>query len=79
MDNPKLLVTCEHSCSEHAYCGKLVSQITLLDLFAAFSLAGLQSLPDSEAPSGSDEIAKVAYRDAEAMLKERENVIGDKK
>ena len=48
----------------------LSTEITLRDLFAAFSLAGMTS--KEERLSESERLAVAAYADADAMLKIRE-------
>ena len=46
------------------------TDITLRDLFAAFTLAGLNANPVIDI--NSETSAKIAYEDADAMLAERE-------
>lgn len=47
--------------------------VTLRDLFAAFSLAGMRASPDGYMADPA-KIAEYAYKDADAMLAERAKV-----
>lgn len=50
-----------------------MQRITLRDLFAAFALAGIRASESSDRfpPSESDRALALAYKDADAALKER--------